>query len=266
MLKDITIGQYIPGNSIIHQLDPRTKILAALIFIAALFLVTDLVGYTTMTLFSVIIIFLSRIPARFVLRGLKPLYYILAFTIILNFFLTPGRVIWSWWFLRLTQEGLRQGLFMGWRLLLLVLTTSLLTLTSSPIALTDGIERLLSPFRRIGVPAHELAMMMTIALRFIPTLLEETDKIMKAQMARGADFDTGNIIQRARGMVPLLVPLFISAFRRADELAMAMEARCYRGGEGRTRLKQLEMASRDYYTMVLMVAILVFAVVERLWL
>jgi energy-coupling factor transport system permease protein len=266
MLKDITIGQYIPGNSIIHQLDPRTKILAALIFIAALFLVTDLVGYTTMTLFSVIIIFLSRIPARFVLRGLKPLYYILAFTIILNFFLTPGRVIWSWWFLRLTQEGLRQGLFMGWRLLLLVLTTSLLTLTSSPIALTDGIERLLSPFRRIGVPAHELAMMMTIALRFIPTLLEETDKIMKAQMARGADFDTGNIIQRARGMVPLLVPLFISAFRRADELAMAMEARCYRGGEGRTRLKQLEMASRDYYTMVLMVAVLVFAVVERLWL
>jgi len=146
------------------------------------------------------------------------------------------------------------------------LTTSLLPLTSSPIALTDGIERLLSPFRRIGVPAHELAMMMTIALRFIPTLLEETDKIMKAQMARGADFDTGNIIQRARGMVPLLVPLFISAFRRADELAMAMEARCYRGGEGRTRLKQLEMASRDYYTMVLMVAILVFAVVERLWL
>ncbi|MGI6143720.1 MAG: energy-coupling factor transporter transmembrane component T family protein [bacterium] len=266
MLKDITIGQYIPGNSIIHQLDPRTKILAALIFIAALFLMTDLVGYTTMTLFSVIIIFLSRIPARFVLRGLKPLYYILAFTIILNFFLTPGRVIWSWWFLRLTQEGLRQGLFMGWRLLLLVLTTSLLTLTSSPIALTDGIERLLSPFRRIGVPAHELAMMMTIALRFIPTLLEETDKIMKAQMARGADFDTGNIIQRARGMVPLLVPLFISAFRRADELAMAMEARCYRGGEGRTRLKQLEMASRDYYTMVLMVAVLVFAVVERLWL
>ena len=168
--------------------------------------------------------------------------------------------------MRLTQEGIRQGLFMGWRLLLLVLTTSLLTLTSSPIALTDGIERLLNPFRRIGVPAHELAMMMTIALRFIPTLLEETDKIMKAQMARGADFDTGNIIQRARGMVPLLVPLFISAFRRADELAMAMEARCYRGGEGRTRLKQLEMARRDYYTMVLMVAVLVFSVVERLWL
>ena len=208
-----------------------------------------------MTLFSVVIILLSQIPARFVLRGLKPLYYILAFTILLNFFLTPGRVIWSWWFLRLTQEGIRQGLFMGWRLLLLVLTTSLLTLTSSPIALTDGIERLLNPFRRIGVPAHELAMMMTIALRFIPTLL-----------ARGADFDTGNIIQRARGMVPLLVPLFISAFRRADELAMAMEARCYRGGEGRTRLKQLEMARRDYLALALMAAILAFAVGERLWL
>jgi len=245
MLKDITIGQYVPGDSIIHRLDPRTKILAAIIFIFALFIVTDLAGYIVMTLFSVVIILLSQIPARFVLRGLKPLYYILAFTILLNFFLTPGRVIWSWWFLRLTQEGIRQGLFMGWRLLLLVLTTSLLTLTSSPIALTDGIERLLNPFRRIGVPAHELAMMMTIALRFIPTLLEETDKIMKAQMARGADFDTGNIIQRARGMVPLLVPLFISAFRRADELAMAMEARCYRGGEGRTRLKQTEMARRE---------------------
>ncbi|HHY36866.1 MAG TPA: energy-coupling factor transporter transmembrane protein EcfT [Firmicutes bacterium] len=266
MLKDITIGQYIPGDSIIHRLDPRTKILAAIIFILALFIVTGLPGYTVMTVFSVIIILLSRIPARFVLRGLKPLYYILAFTVVLNFFLTPGRVIWSWWFLRLTQEGLRQGLFMGWRLLLLVLTTSLLTLTSSPIALTDGIERLLNPFRRLGVPAHELAMMMTIALRFIPTLLEETDKIMKAQMARGADFDTGNIIQRARGMVPLLVPLFISSFRRADELAMAMEARCYRGGEGRTRLKQLKMARRDYYTLVLMVAILAFAVGERLWL
>ncbi|NLP18441.1 MAG: energy-coupling factor transporter transmembrane protein EcfT [Firmicutes bacterium] len=264
MLKDITIGQYIPGDSLIHRLDPRTKILGAIAFILALFIISGPKGYLTLTIFSIIIIILSRIPATFVLRGLKPLYYILAFTVILNFFLTPGEEIWRWKFLRLTVEGLRQGVFMGWRLLLLVLTTSLLTLTSSPIALTDGIERLLNPFRFLGVPAHELAMMMTIALRFIPTLLEETDKIMKAQMARGAEFESGNIIQRAKGMVPLLVPLFISAFRRADELAMAMEARCYRGGEGRTRMKQLEMKARDYSSLVLMVLMIVFAIWERL--
>jgi energy-coupling factor transport system permease protein len=263
MLKDITIGQYIPGESVIHKLDPRTKIIATILFITALFVVTDIVGYIFLTLFSILVIGISRLPLRFVLRGLKPLYYILAFTVILNFFLTPGKEIWRWWFLRLTEEGLRQGIFMGWRLLLLVLTTSLLTLTSSPIALTDGIERLLTPFRSLGVPAHELAMMMTIALRFIPTLLEETDKIMKAQMARGADFDTGNIIQRAKGMVPLLVPLFISAFRRADELATAMEARCYRGGEGRTRLKELHYYARDYITLVFMLLLIGFAFCER---
>ncbi|MGI6574358.1 MAG: energy-coupling factor transporter transmembrane component T family protein [bacterium] len=263
MLKDITIGQYIPGESVIHKLDPRTKIIATILFITALFVVTDIVGYIFLTLFSILVIGISRLPLRFVLRGLKPLYYILAFTVILNFFLTPGKEIWRWWFLRLTEEGLRQGIFMGWRLLLLVLTTSLLTLTSSPIALTDGIERLLTPFRSLGVPAHELAMMMTIALRFIPTLLEETDKIMKAQMARGADFDTGNIIQRAKGMVPLLVPLFISAFRRADELATAMEARCYRGGEGRTRLKELHYYARDYITLVFMLLLIGFAFWER---
>ncbi|NLJ34514.1 MAG: energy-coupling factor transporter transmembrane protein EcfT [Firmicutes bacterium] len=264
MLKDITIGQYIPGDSLIHLLDPRTKILGAMAFILALFIASGPEGYLILTLFSIIIIILSRIPTSFVLRGLKPLYYILAFTVLLNFFLTPGVEIWRWKFLRLTEEGLRQGLFMGWRLLLLVLTTSLLTLTSSPIALTDGIERLLNPFKTIGVPAHELAMMMTIALRFIPTLLEETDKIMKAQMARGAEFESGNIVQRAKGMVPLLVPLFISAFRRADELAMAMEARCYRGGEGRTRMKQLEMKKRDYYALTLMGLLVIFAIYERL--
>ena len=266
MLKDITIGQYIPGDSIIHRLDPRSKILAALAYIVALFLIKGAFGYLVLTIFSVMVIILSRLPVRFVFRGIKPLYYILAFTIVLNFFLTPGEeVVWRWAFLTVTREGVRQGTFMGWRLLLLVLTTSLLTLTSSPIALTDGIELLLNPFRGVGVPAHELAMMMTIALRFIPTLLEETEKIMKAQMARGADFESGNIIQRARGMIPLLVPLFISAFRRADELAMAMEARCYRGGEGRTRLKQLQMSTRDWLALAVMAAIVIFAIGEHWW-
>lgn len=263
MLKDITIGQYIPGNSIVHRLDPRAKILGALVFIVALFVVTGSTGYLVLTAFSAVIIVISGIQPRFVLRGLRPLYYILFFTVVLNFFLTPGEVIWKWGFLSVTAEGMRQGIFMGWRLLLLVLTTSLITLTSSPIALTDGIERLLHPLRRLGVPAHELAMMMTIALRFIPTLLEETDKIMKAQMARGADFDTGNLVQRARGMVPLLVPLFISAFRRADELAVAMEARCYRGGEGRTHLKQLHFLPRDGVALGIAALLLVFALWER---
>lgn len=266
MFREITIGQYIPGESTIHKLDPRTKIIASMAFIVALFVVAGFAGYITLTIITIALIMLSRLSARYVLRGLKPLYFILTFTIFLNFFLTPGDAIWSWWFLRLTKEGIRLGVFMGWRLLLLVLTTSLLTLTTSPIALTDGIERLLNPFRTLGVPAHELAMMMTIALRFIPTLLEETDKIMKAQMARGADFDTGNIIQRARGMIPLLVPLFISAFRRADELAVAMEARCYRGGEGRTRLKQLKFESRDSMAFGLVSLLLLFAFWERFFL
>ncbi len=266
MLKDITIGQYVPGNSIVHRLDPRAKIMGALIFIVALFVVTGAQGYAVLTAFSAVIIVLSGIQPRYVLRGLRPLYYILVFTVVLNFFLTPGEVIWNWGFLSVTAQGMRQGIFMGWRLLLLVLTTSLITLTSSPIALTDGIERLLHPWRRVGVPAHELAMMMTIALRFIPTLLEETDKIMKAQMARGADFDTGNLVQRARGMVPLLVPLFISAFRRADELAVAMEARCYRGGEGRTHLKQLHFLPRDAIALGIAALLLVFALWERHWL
>ena len=189
---------------------------------------------------------LSQVPPRFVLRGLRPLVIIILFTLALNVFLTPGEVLWKWAFLTVTKEGLIKGAMMGARLILLIIGTSLLTLTTSPISLTDGIESLLGPGRRIGIPAHELAMMMTIALRFIPTLLEETEKIMKAQMARGADFESGNLLRRARSLIPLLVPLFVSAFRRADELATAMEARCYRGGEGRTKLRQLRYRSNDY--------------------
>lgn len=258
MLKDITIGQYIPKDSVIHALDPRTKILLTLIYIIVLFLIHNVFGYTLIGIFSIAVILLSRIPAKYVIKGLKPLLWIILFTFLLHIFMTKGEVVASLGPLKIYREGIRQGIFMALRILYLVLTTSLLTLTTSPIALTDGIERLLNPFRRIGVPAHELAMMMTIALRFIPTLLEETDKIMKAQMARGADFETGNIIQRAKSLVPLLVPLFVSAFRRADDLALAMEARCYRGGEKRTRMKQLRIHTRDY---IAMLAMIMFSVV-----
>lgn len=264
MLKDITLGQYIPGRSLLHRLDPRTKIVGSMLYIIALFVLNDLPGYVAITVFSAALVLLSGLPWRYVLRGVRPIFYIVLFTLVLNFFLTPGRVVWQLGPLKATAEGIRLGVFMGWRLLLLVLTTSLLTLTSSPIALTDGIEYLLNPLRGIGVPAHELAMMMTIALRFIPTLLEETDKIMKAQMARGADFETGNIVQRARGMIPLLVPLFVGAFRRADDLATAMEARCYRGGVGRTRLRELKFAPRDYAALALSLLLVAASVADRL--
>lgn len=246
MLKDITIGQYIPKDSLIHALDPRTKILLTTLYIILLFIINNGIGYGLIGLFSLIVILLSKLPFRYVVKGLRPLLWIIAFTLLLHLFMTEGKVVMTVGPLKITQEGIRQGIFMSLRIVFLVLTTSLLTLTTSPIALTDGIERMLNPFRKVGVPAHELAMMMTIALRFIPTLLEETEKIMKAQMARGADFESGNIIQRAKSLIPILVPLFVSAFRRADDLAMAMEARCYRGGEKRTRMKQLQIHPRDY--------------------
>lgn len=246
MLKDITIGQYIPGDTPVHNLDPRIKIIITFAFIAALFFINKFFGYLFVIGFMALAVALSKIPVRYLFKGLKPLIVIILLTVALNIFMTEGEVIYTIWKLKVTKEGLIQAGFMALRLIFLITGASLLTLTTSPISLTDGIEKLLNPLKRIGVPAHELAMMMTIALRFIPTLLEETDKIMKAQMARGADFETGNIISRAKAMVPLLVPLFISAFRRADELALAMEARCYRGGEKRTRMKQLVIESRDY--------------------
>ncbi|NLX69682.1 MAG: energy-coupling factor transporter transmembrane protein EcfT [Clostridiales bacterium] len=247
MLKDITIGQFFPGESSIHRLDPRIKIIITLIFIVIIFFVKSFIGYAMILAYMSLAVFLSGVPVRYMLRGLKPLLFIILLTFFINIFFTSGEnIIFKFWFLTLTQEGLLQGIFMGLRLIFLVAGTSLLTLTTSPIALTDGIEHLLKPLKVIRFPVHELAMMMTIALRFIPTLLEETDKIMKAQMARGADFESGNLFQRAKALVPLLVPLFISAFRRADELAMAMESRCYRGGENRTRMKTLKTAARDY--------------------
>ncbi|MGI6036792.1 MAG: energy-coupling factor transporter transmembrane component T family protein [Limnochordia bacterium] len=256
--RSITIGQYVPGDSFLHSLDPRTKIIITMLLIIVLFLVNTFAGYGLIALFILTLIFLSQLSPRFILRGLRPIIVILLFTLTLHIFLTEGTVLWQVGPIKITEEGLNKGGMMALRLILLVLGASLLTLTTSPIALTDGIERLLNPFRRLGLPAHELAMMMTIALRFIPTLLEETEKIMKAQMARGADFESGNLVQRAKSLLPLLVPLFVSAFRRADELAVAMEARCYRGGNGRTKMKQLTWTGNDYLALTASTIFVIF--------
>ncbi|MBC8632515.1 energy-coupling factor transporter transmembrane protein EcfT [[Eubacterium] tenue] len=246
MLKDITIGQYYPTNSIIHKLDARVKLIATFIFMVSLFIINKFWPYLIVVGSLMAVVTMSKIPPKYIIKGLKPLRWIIVFTFVINIFFLPGDPIWSFGFIKITSQGLSQAVFMALRLIFLVVGTSLLTLTTSPIELTDGIEKLLNPLRKIGFPVHELAMMMTIALRFIPTLLDETDKIMKAQMSRGADFESKNIINRAKNLVPLLIPLFISAFRRADELAMAMEARCYRGGYNRTKMKQSIMTKADY--------------------
>ena len=254
MLIDITLGQYFPGSSFIHKLDPRTKILATIIYIIAIFFADKPFSYGILTAFAAIVILISRVPWLLVFKSLKPIWIIVILTMLIHMFTAPGEhIVFTWKFLSVTAEGIDMGVKMAVRLILLLLFSSVLTFTTSPIVLTDGIESLLRPFKSLGVPAHELAMMMTIALRFIPTLLEETDRIMKAQTSRGADFSSGNILERMKNMLPLLVPLFISAFRRADELAVAMEARCYRGGEGRTRMHELAYAGRDYVAYVLVV-------------
>ncbi|MBN2796201.1 MAG: energy-coupling factor transporter transmembrane protein EcfT [Clostridia bacterium] len=250
MLRDITIGQYYPAESVIHKLDPRTKILGSFMMIIALFVITPLWGYLIPFGTLALVILLSKVPLKFILKGLKPILFFMIFAVSINVFFTPGKVIFSYGFIEITMEGLERALMTLSRFVFLIITSSMVTLTTSPMALTDGIEKLLNPLKVIKFPAHELAMMMTIALRFIPTLIEEADKIMKAQTARGADFETGNIFNRAKNMIPLLVPLFISAFRRADELAMAMEARCYRGGVGRTRMKQLRFNHKDVFALV----------------
>lgn len=246
MLKDITLGQFFPGDSVVHRVDPRVKLLLVAAMIVALFLAGGPVSYGLMAFYLVFIIQISGVSPRMVVRGLKPIVMIVVFTAVLNLFYTPGHELWAWGILRITREGIFTAIQMVVRILLLIIGTSMLTYTTSPIDLTDGLERLMNPLKRLRVPVHELAMMMSIALRFIPTLLEETEKIIAAQKARGADFESGNILQRARAMVPILVPLFISAFRRADELATAMECRLYHGGEGRTRMKQLAIGPPDY--------------------
>ncbi len=256
MLKDITLGQYFPGNSFIHRLDAMIKLILSAVYLVIIFLIKNFYGYGLLAAFTLFTIIISTVPLKFVLKGIKPLLWFIIFTAILNLFMTGGTVIWQFGFLKLTKEGISFAVFMMLRIVFLVLGTSLLTYTTSPIALTDGIERLLTPFGKMGLPTHELAMMMSIALRFIPTLLEETDKIMKAQMARGADFQSGNLIKRAKALIPLLVPLFISAFRRADELAIAMECRCYRGGKNRTRLNESKIGYPD---IIACVFVLLFA-------
>ena len=265
MIRDITLGQYYPGSSYIHRLDPRVKIMATLFYIAALFVVDDFIGFGIAFIGLAVTTAISKVPLKFILRGLKPVFLIIAFTFLINMFMVRGEVLVSFWFLSITREGLRTAVFMAVRLVLLIIGSSLLTLTTKPISLTDGIEALLSPFKRFGLPAHELAMMMTIALRFIPTLLEETDKIMKAQQARGADFESGNLLRRAKALVPILVPLFISAFRIAQDLAMAMEARCYGGNIQRTRMNGMKLEKRDLAASLVFAAFIAVIVLERIF-
>lgn len=263
MIRDITLGQYYPGESWVHKLDPRIKIIATLLYIVALFVVHDFIGFAIAFIALEAIIIISKVPRKFILKGLKPVFIIIAFTLIVNLFMVKGEVLVHIWVLTITKEGVRMAAFMGIRLILLIIGSSMLTLTTKPIGLTDGIEALLSPFKKIGLPAHELAMMMTIALRFIPTLLEETDKIMKAQQARGADFESGNIFRRAKALVPILVPLFISAFRIAQDLAMAMEARCYGSGIKRTRMNAMKLGKRDLVASIILVVFIAVIVLER---
>ena len=247
MLKDITLGQFFPGDTVAHRLDPRTKILLVVLYIVALFCADSLLAYGILAVVLAVCVRVSRVGLKALVRGLKPVVFILVFTGVLNLFFTPGEpILVEWGFLRITEEGAWNALFMILRIMLLIMGTFLMTYTTSPISLTDGLERLLNWMKKLHVPVHELAMIMSIALRFIPTLIEETDKIMSAQKARGADFESGSIVQKAKALIPILVPLFVSAIRRAEELATAMECRCYHGGEGRTKLHVLQYQGRDY--------------------
>ena len=251
LLRDITLGQYFPTGSVLHKLDPRLKIFLVFAFIVAIFIAKSWIDYSILFAFMIAIMILSKISFYFYIKSLKPLVFLMIFTGILNLFVTPGTVIWSFWFLKATYEGARLAIYMLVRIVLLISASSVLTYTTSPIQLTNGLESLMRPLKYIKFPSHEVAMMMTIALRFIPTLLEETDKIMKAQQARGADFTSGGLIKRARALIPILIPLFISSFRRADELAVAMESRCYNGGEGRTSLNTLKFTYVDLWALLI---------------
>ena len=260
MIRDITIGQYYPADSVIHKLDPRTKLVGTIGFIVSVFLFHTFAGYAVATIFLAGMILLSKVPVKFIFKGLKTIFMLLLITIFFNMILTPGEVVWKLGFIKVTKEGLVLAGTMAIRLVYLVIGSSLMTLTTTPNQLTDGLEKSLRPLNKIHIPVHEIAMMMSIALRFIPILLEETDKIMKAQIARGADFESGNLIQKVKNMVPLLVPLFISAFRRANDLAMAMEARCYHGGDNRTQMKPLHYTRRDHIAYVVLFVYLAVAI------
>lgn len=262
-LKDITLGQYFPGTSLIHRFDPRAKILFTVLFIATIFLCKNVVSYGLTLVALLVLIAISRVRPKVFLKGMKPIIFIVICTALLNLFYTSGTVLWSFGILKITEEGLWKAGFMVLRILMLIACTLLLTYTTSPIALTDGLERLLRPLKKVNFPVHELSMMMSIALRFIPTLIQETDKIISAQKARGADFDSGGLVQKAKALIPILIPLFISSFRRAEELAIAMECRCYHGDEGRTSLRQLVMAGRDWGLLVFSIALCAGIVVLR---
>lgn len=261
MLRDITIGQYYPTGSVIHRMDPRVKLFGTLVFLISVFAYKGIVGFAIVTLFLAALIGISQVPFRYMIKGLRAIVILMLITALFNLFLTPGEVLIQIWKLKITKEGAMSAIRMAIRLTYLILGTSLMTLTTTPNQLTDGLEKALRPLAKIHVPVHEIAMMMSIALRFIPILVEETDKIMKAQMARGASFDEGNIIKKAKSLIPLLVPLFVSAFRRANDLAMAMEARCYNGGDGRTKMKPLRYQSLDYkaYAVLLLYLLLLLA-------
>ena len=264
MIRDITLGQYYPANSILHKMDPRAKLVGTMVFIISVFVFHTFPGYAVATLFLAGMIIISKVPPKFMFKGLKAIVMLLMITVIFNILLTPGKVLWQWGILHVTEEGLKLAGRMAIRLTYLVIGSSIMTLTTTPNQLTDGLERLLRPLNKLHVPIHEIAMMMSIAMRFIPILAEEADKIKKAQMARGANFEEGNIIQKAKAMVPILVPLFVSAFRRANDLATAMEARCYHGGEGRTKMKPLHYISVDYKAYVVMVLYLAVVIVIRI--
>lgn len=265
MLKDVTLGQYFPGNTFIHRLDPRTKLIATVLFIVMLFTAQWLVSYALVLVFLLLCLKVAKIPLRTIVKSLKPLVIIIILTAVLNMFYTPGEALVSFWRITITKEGVFNAIKMVLRISMLITGTFMLTYTTSPIMLTDGLELLLNPLKKIKVPVHELAMMMSIALRFIPTLIEETDKIISAQKARGADFESGNIMQRAKALIPILVPLFISSFRRADELAVAMECRCYHGGEGRTRMRILKFAANDWLALLLVAALLAAVIVLKVF-
>ena len=266
MLRDITLGQYYPADSVIHKLDPRVKLFATMIYIISLFCFKGIAALLVATVFLIAVIRVSKVPFHFMVKGLKTIMVLMIITALFNLFLTPGEPLVTFWIFKITAEGIKSAALMTIRLIYLILGTSIMTLTTTPNQLTDGLEKALMPLSKIGIPVHAIAMMMSIALRFIPTLIEETDKIMKAQMARGADFENGNLIQKVKNMIPLLVPLFVSAFRRADDLAMAMEARCYNGGEGRTKMKPLRYMKRDHLAYVIVLAYFVVILVCRTFL
>ena len=263
MLRDITIGQYYPTGSVIHRMDPRVKLFGTLVFLISVFAYKGIVGFAIVTLFLAALISISKVPFRYMIKGLRAIMILMLITALFNLFLTPGEVLIQVWKLKITKEGVMSAIRMAIRLTYLILGTSLMTLTTTPNQLTDGLEKALKPLAKIHVPVHEISMMMSIALRFIPILIEETDKIMKAQMARGASFDEGNIIKKAKSLIPLLVPLFVSAFRRANDLAMAMEARCYRGGDGRTKMKPLRYQSLDYQAYAVLILYLALLLALR---